>query len=261
MNVVAITAEYLLAGLLILCIFAAPFIGDPSMLLQSSELWFVVAGIAYLLGVVADRVAEHILEPVGSHETLQRVGLLDQKRAVPDDDPLPLDKLTLEVRRRGQGLLEWHDQLRGRLRVTRNLVVYGHWAIAAIGVLATTDSGTGALPIVASVAIGLQVWSASTINVEKTNEFVATPKHEIAQLRERLANDNRAIWTWWILTGPVAVGGVLWWYMWQDPSRMVVFWWLAVASWAASSHAWRRIHRTFISFMLSCLDLESEAKE
>jgi hypothetical protein len=265
MNVIAVTVEYLLAGLLLLWIFYAPLDDDIAKLLELDWMLFVGGGVAYMLGVVADRVAEQVLDPVGTYETLDKARLLKASTPVPDNDPLPLERVAFEVRKLENGLLVWHDQLRGRLRLTRNALVYGHWAIIATWVI-SIPAGCRVvwpLPIVVSAALGMQVLSARILKIPGTNRFRdaakvfddgragsdETTRTNAYRERLRLQRDGH----WYVLaSGPLSSLLVLLLQPWEHAGRGLGFVLLSLGLWAMSRLAWTRIHRTFVGYMGDC---------
>ena len=268
MSFVAVTVEYLLAGLLVLFAVAWPLTdGDPS-LPDKDVFLFVLAGVAYMLGVVADRIAETIVEPAARYANLERAKLLEGE--VPTQDPLPLGRIIRELRAEKEGhRLEWHDQLRGRIRVTRNLLVFGPWCVLALWVHAHPYLSPWLLPGAMGLTLLIQIAVGMCAQVDRTDDFVKKV-HEgetsLAELRMRAA---RRRWTSVGLLGLaplVAAFGAGWCGVrvlrWESPRDAWVsglgLGLMAIGLWVASGLAWYRVNRTFVGFVRGC-DPKSQA--
>lgn len=88
---------------------------------QGVAVTAVLLGAAYLVGILADRIADTLLEDVEQHHRL----LTAVERTFPDapaTDPFPVDRLRLAVDR-DQQLAPYGSYLRSRIRLMRSLTV------------------------------------------------------------------------------------------------------------------------------------------
>jgi hypothetical protein len=134
MKTAEVAIEYMLTGLLALCAFGLPLLSKPDLdqrLLQSGAI-IGVLGMAYLLGVVFDKLADSVLSPI---EQWLRLRQADEnfKNTKKHSDAFPQDALELTLRGE-DGRLEWMDSLRGRIRTTRGLAVLGLPAAMGIAI-------------------------------------------------------------------------------------------------------------------------------
>lgn len=131
MKTAEVAIEHVLAGVLALCAFVLPLFGGLNInpvLLQSGAL-IGVLGIAYLLGVVFDKVADTLLSPL---EDGLRLDQANKKKPRFNGDAFPQDALEFALRGEKGGRLEWIDSLRSRIRTARGLAVLG--LPAALGI-------------------------------------------------------------------------------------------------------------------------------
>lgn len=136
MNTAQVSIELVLAGILALCAFVLPFFPDADLGsdLLTSEALVGVLGLAYLLGVVFDKLADTMLHPA---EHLLRLRQADEylhdhpgfKRA----DAYPQNKLEFNLRKAKDGRLDWMNSLKSRIRTSRELAVLG--LPAAMGIV------------------------------------------------------------------------------------------------------------------------------
>lgn len=134
MNTAEVAIEHILAGMLALCAFALPFISRPQVSGRLSQSAFIVAvlGAAYLFGVVFDRLADTILNPMEHYTRLKLASKLKKYQQPPEPDPFPQDLLEFSLRTANGGRVAWMESLRGRIRTCRALCVLG--APAAMGI-------------------------------------------------------------------------------------------------------------------------------
>ena len=127
MNTAQVSIELVLAGILALCAFALPFWTGSDIskdLLQSNAL-IGILGMAYLFGVVFDKLADTILSPLEKFNRLLQANeyLSDHPRY--KGDPYPQNVLEFRLRKSKDGRLDWMDSLKSRIRTSRELAVLG----------------------------------------------------------------------------------------------------------------------------------------
>ncbi|MDO8754802.1 MAG: hypothetical protein Q7J80_12970 [Anaerolineales bacterium] len=127
MNTAQVSIELILAGILALCAFVLPFWTGSDIskdLLQSNAL-IGFLGMAYLFGVVFDKLADMILNPFEKFKRLQQADeyLSDHPRC--KGDPYPQNVLEFRLRKSKDGRLDWMDSLKSRIRTSRELAVLG----------------------------------------------------------------------------------------------------------------------------------------
>jgi hypothetical protein len=257
MNYVAITVEYVLAGLLVLLIFGVPFVSDTTALPDADGSWFVIAGLAYMLGTIADRVAESALAPAEAYLKLRQTKLLDFNASIPQADPLPLQHTVVAVRAGGGGILEWHNQLRSRLRLARNLFVYGHWVLIALWVhsIPLANRNPYWLLIFVSLALAFHVTTSICIEIPKTDDFVeqgCSAKQEVIDtLRAAVVRNKNKYILAVSFAGPVVTFGSLALQPWDNWLRGLGYWSIGLVLWFGAGFSWTRLNQTFIQFMQS----------
>jgi hypothetical protein len=136
MKTAEVAIEHVLTGLLALCAFLLPLLSGLKVdekLLQGEAL-FGVLGLAYLFGVVFDRLADTILSPIEEWLRLRLAcEFRGKKKSGDEHDPFPQDRL--EYCLRGEdGRIEWMDSLRSRIRTSRGLAVLGLPAAMGIAI-------------------------------------------------------------------------------------------------------------------------------
>ncbi len=136
MKTVEVAIEYILTGLLMLCAFGLPFARlygfDSSSLGTGNERLVGVLGLAYLFGVVFDKIADTLLSPFEQWQRFRAANDRQNKERCPTADGFPQDALEYRLRKEAGGHLEWMDSLRSRIRTTRGLAVWG--LPAALGI-------------------------------------------------------------------------------------------------------------------------------
>lgn len=141
MSTAQVSIELVLAGILALCAFVLPFLGRQDIateLLQSNAL-IGVLGVAYLFGVVFDKLADTMLTPMENHLRLkQAVKYLQKKPKFKGRDPFPQNKLEFRLRKAQDGRLQWMESLKSRIRTSRELAVLG--LPAALGIIVYQSS-------------------------------------------------------------------------------------------------------------------------
>jgi hypothetical protein len=140
MKTAEVAIEHVLTGVLALCAFLLPLLSGLSIneRMLKSEILVGVVGMAYLFGVVFDKLADTILSPI---EQWLRLGLanefLKKKGPLYDGDPFPQDVLEYSLRGDKNGRVDWMDSLRSRIRTSRGLAVLGLPAAMGIAIYLT----------------------------------------------------------------------------------------------------------------------------
>ncbi len=128
MSTAQVSIELVLAGILALCAFVLPFFTgvDIGKNLFEDNIWIAVLGLAYLIGVVFDKLADTILSPF---EHIQRLRLADEylaaNPAVKEQDAFPQSAMEAHLRKENDGRLEWMESLKSRVRTSRELAILG----------------------------------------------------------------------------------------------------------------------------------------
>lgn len=140
MSTAQVSIELVLAGILALCAFILPFLGWQDLttdLLQSNAL-IGVLGVAYLFGVVFDKLADTMLTPMEDQLRLKQAAkYLDRKPKFKGKDAFPQNKLEFRLRKAQDGRLQWMESLKSRIRTSRELAVLG--LPAALGIIIYQD--------------------------------------------------------------------------------------------------------------------------
>ena len=137
MNTAQVSIELVLAGILALCAFVLPFWrgADLSQNLLQADMFVALLGIAYLFGVVFDKLADLMLSPMEHYLRLQEASrYLDDNPDFTGKDPFPQDKFEVRLRAAQDGRLDWMNSLRSRIRTSREVAVLG--LPASLGIVA-----------------------------------------------------------------------------------------------------------------------------
>lgn len=128
MNTAQVSIEHILAGILALCAFVLPFWqgGNISQDLLQTDAFIGVLGIAYLLGVVFDKLADTLLSPMEHYLRLRQANkILERETDFKPRNAFPQNKLEFKLREANDGRLEWMNSLRSRIRTSREVAVLG----------------------------------------------------------------------------------------------------------------------------------------
>jgi hypothetical protein len=129
MKTAEVAIEHVLTGVLALCAFALPLLKllDLNDIKFNSEALIGVLGLAYLFGVVFDKISDTLLSPFDQRLRLRLANkrLKDGKLSPISSDPFPQDVLEYMLRSEGGGRLDWINSLRSRIRTSRGLAVLG----------------------------------------------------------------------------------------------------------------------------------------
>ena len=137
MNTAQVSIELVLAGLLAMCAFILPFFpgADLNSDLVQSEALIGILGMAYLLGVIFDKLADTILHPMEHILRLQQADeYLNDHPEFKGKDPFPQNRLEFNLRKSKDGRLDWMNTLKSRIRTTRELAVLGLPAAMGIAI-------------------------------------------------------------------------------------------------------------------------------
>ena len=135
MNTAQVSVELILAGILAICSFVLPFTAGPDFnraLTADNMIFIAVLGVAYLFGVVFDKLADVLLSPFEKYKRLERADEYLKKYPKYKEDPFPQNELEFRLRKEKDGRLDWMDSLKSRIRTSRELAVFGLPATAGI---------------------------------------------------------------------------------------------------------------------------------
>lgn len=128
MNTAQVSIELVLAGILALCSFVLPFWRGSELsqnLLQTDAL-IGILGLAYLFGVVFDKLADTILSPMEDFLRLKQAHtILEHRVKAKPKDAFPQNRLEYELRSTKDGKLDWMNSLKSRIRTSREVAVLG----------------------------------------------------------------------------------------------------------------------------------------
>ncbi len=135
MNTAQVSIELILAGILALCAFVLPFWKgqgiNPELLQSEALIGFL--GLAYLLGVVFDKLADTMLTPAEHFLRIkQGAKFLDDHKTFKGKDPFPQNDLEFSLKKAKDGRLEWMNSLKSRIRTSRELAVLGLPAVMGL---------------------------------------------------------------------------------------------------------------------------------
>jgi hypothetical protein len=190
-----------------------------------------VVGLAYLVGVVFDRINDTVLGPDAQVIRLQ-VALDRMRGHRRNGDPFPQDAIEYELRREEKARIEWIDSLRSRMRTARELSVLGlpatlgavTWMLHAY--LDASRVGRYAV-VLTALLLAYAVRRASRPSGERrTDEYfktcerpvktflAATVGKEKSQAKKEVLRDARGwrksrAWPFWLLLGVTFVGALL----------------------------------------------------
>lgn len=139
MKTAEVAIEHVLTGVLALCAFLLPLLSglDLKATTWPSEAFVGVLGMAYLFGVVFDRIADTILSPIEDWLRLRLAHKKFKKRR--GNDPFPQDLLEYSLRDGKEGRIDWIDSLRSRIRTCRGLAVLGLPAAMGVAIYLPVD--------------------------------------------------------------------------------------------------------------------------
>ncbi|HNQ94946.1 MAG TPA: hypothetical protein PKK96_15060 [Anaerolineales bacterium] len=275
MNTAQVSIELILAGSLALCAFVLPFWKGQSInpeLLQSEAL-IGFLGLAYLLGVVFDKLADTMLTPAEHFLRIkQGAKFLDDHNNFKGKDPFPQNDLEFSLKKAKDGRLEWMNSLKSRIRTSRELAVLGLPAVMGLtiyeGVTRTCEPNQPAcvawwvyLPVVLNLLLFMaMIWLESRTSDEdssekakqanlKTNQLSRDREIRELQVRQmRRQTQNASIPYYLLLANSIVTTGVI--AMFNLNNQIIIL--LAVGGTLISLLAlWSclRITRTYLKFV------------
>ena len=139
MNTGELYVEQIVVGSLVLATAAMPWLPEiieavPSETAMSIVTASIAVGIAFLIGVPFDRLADTISDRLDAHNRLRfalkkakgrRLEPVDAEASGSGHDYFPEDRLRLSAFREAAPVVDWIDYHRSRIRLTRALWVYG----------------------------------------------------------------------------------------------------------------------------------------
>lgn len=150
MKTTELYAEQVLIGIIVILVFVLPWLPEIRALAKDWQTaatfaaGSMIIGGAFLLGIVADRFADTLTEPLETHQRLrfmwQRlIDASEPDQKIPDadeqwtfldrlygdkkNDPYPEDLLYLRALTRSNPIVDWVHYHRSRIRLTRALLV------------------------------------------------------------------------------------------------------------------------------------------
>lgn len=187
MNTAQVSIELVLAGILALCAFVLPFFGGSKLSLDllQSEALIGFLGLAYLLGVIFDKLADALISPMEHSLRLRQADeYLNTHKKFKGNDPFPQSNLEYRLRQADDGRLDWMNSLKSRIRTSRELAVLG--LPATMGIAIYQSSGETWM----FVAVGLNLvvfilsaWLEDRLRPIKTDELSANDSTRRTQLK------------------------------------------------------------------------------
>lgn len=193
MNTAQVSIELILAGILALCAFVLPFWKgtsiDPQLLQNEALIGFL--GLAYLLGVVFDKLADTMLTPAEHFLRIkQGAKYLDDHKTFKGKDPFPQNDLEFSLKKAKDGRLEWMNSLKSRIRTSRELAVLGLPAVMGLTIYQTTRASWW---IFLPVALNLLLFIAMIWLESRTSDEDSSEKAKQAKLKTNQLSPDREI--------------------------------------------------------------------
>jgi hypothetical protein len=278
MKTAEVAIEHVLTGVLALCAFILPLLNGAILTPEflKSEVLVGVLGLAYLFGIVFDKVADTLLGPMEHRLRLcQAIKNLKKYKLHYDGDPFPQDALEFSLRGGDSGRVEWMDSLRSRIRTSRGLAVLGLPAamgiaiyLSFIGSRGAAQSERGWLPYLPVLANFLVMFSHFLLShhkrfkpIYKTKDLDFDETERMDQMKKDLKQMRRGTVFYGIvvITSATTLGVIA-----LSPSAHYAFvsiWICGVAITVLSLCVWCRITRTYMEFLNNQLsDLIREAR-
>lgn len=180
MNTAQVSIELVLAGFLALCAFVLPFL-DKSVLntnILQNEALIGILGLAYLLGVIFDKLADTLLHPMEHILRLKQADkFLDENSDFKGKDAFPQNYLEFNLKKEKDGRLDWMNSLKSRIRTSRELAVLGLPATLGIVIQQAATSSWMYLPIALNlICFIITAWLESNTSDEDSKERVGRIK-------------------------------------------------------------------------------------
>jgi hypothetical protein len=199
MDIIAVSVEYILAGMLALSAFLLPFIRNflPFGTVALPEGLIAVA-LAYLAGVVFDKLADEFLKPFERWLRLKEANRKYSSATCLNADPFPQNALEFSMREENNGSLQWMNSLRSRVRCARALAVFG--VPAAFGLTYYFTASVGEWPCAVAALSLLLVCAVAVFNKKL---FPVSKTHKLKGdkgSRENFLNDEKKRVAAWCCT-------------------------------------------------------------
>lgn len=203
MNTAQVSIELILAGILALCAFVLPFWKgqgiDPAFLQNEALIGFL--GLAYLLGVVFDKLADAMLTPAEHFLRIkQGAKFLDDHKNFKGKDPFPQNDLEFSLKKAKDGRLDWMNSLKSRIRTSRELAVLGLPATAGLMIYMggvknceSNQSPCAAWWLYLPVALNLLCFLATILLESRSSDEDALSKNKQARLKTHQLSGNREV--------------------------------------------------------------------
>lgn len=180
MNTAQVSIELVLAGFLALCAFVLPFL-DKAILntnILQNEALIGVLGLAYLLGVIFDKLADTLLHPMEHILRLKQADkFLDENSDFKGKDAFPQNYLEFNLKKEKDGRLDWMNSLKSRIRTSRELAVLGLPAALGIVIQQAATNSWMYLPIALNlICFIITAWLESNTSDEDSKERVGRIK-------------------------------------------------------------------------------------
>ncbi|MFN8402096.1 MAG: hypothetical protein U0V48_00860 [Anaerolineales bacterium] len=193
MNTAQVSIELILAGILTLCAFVLPFWRgtsiDPQFLQNEALIGFL--GLAYLLGVVFDKLADTMLTPAEHFLRIkQGAKFLDDHKTFKGKDPFPQNDLEFSLKKAKDGRLEWMNSLKSRIRTSRELAVLGLPAVMGLTIYQTSRASWW---IFLPVALNLLLFIVTIALEASTSDEDSSEKAKQAKLKTNQLSPDREI--------------------------------------------------------------------
>ena len=193
MNTAQVSIELILAGILALCAFVLPFWKgtsiDPQFLQNEALIGFL--GLAYLLGVVFDKLADTMLTPAEHFLRIkQGAKFLDDHKTFKGKDPFPQNDLEFSLKKAKDGRLEWMNSLKSRIRTSRELAVLGLPAVMGLTIYQTSRASWW---IFLPVALNLLLFIVTIALEASTSDEDSSEKAKQAKLKTSQLSTAREI--------------------------------------------------------------------
>ncbi|MFN8427067.1 MAG: hypothetical protein U0X87_12535 [Anaerolineales bacterium] len=193
MNTAQVSIELILAGILALCAFVLPFWKgtsiDPQLLQNEALIGFL--GLAYLLGVVFDKISGHHAN-LAEHflRIKQGAKFLDDHKTFKGKDPFPQNDLEFSLKKAKDGRLDWMNSLKSRIRTSRELAVLGLPAVMGLTIYQTSRASWW---IFLPVALNLLLFIVTIALEASTSDEDSSEKAKQAKLKTSQLSPDREI--------------------------------------------------------------------
>jgi hypothetical protein len=257
-----VAIEHVLTGLLALAAFGLPLLSGLCLdgKFPQGEALVGVLGLAYLFGVVFDKLADTILSPLEQWLRLDQADkLLAADQPAYRGDPFPQDALEFSLRGEQDGRLEWMDSLRSRIRTSRGLAVLGlpaalgiavfhHFTNDPAGAQAMWARWPSALVVASLLFLVGSVGIAKRFKGDRTDTLKKDAEDRKKQMRKATTTRRRATACCALLLIPaVTVSAAGAWHT-ADREALVIGACGAVAT-LLGLWSWRRITGTYLAFI------------